>query len=86
MLELRPGCEHCDRDLPPNSSEAWICSFECTWCTACANALDHVCPNCQGRLEPRPGRPANLLEAFPPSTERVHKPVPALSGAQTIRE
>lgn len=59
MLELRPNCELCDRDLPPSSTEARICSYECTWCADCADhVLNDVCPNCGGNLAPRPIRPA----------------------------
>lgn len=76
---MRPGCENCDRDLPPGSPDAWICSFECTWCATCAAALDRVCPNCGGEMVSRPTRADNLLDAYPPSTTRVHKPVPSLS-------
>lgn len=75
MLQLRPSCECCDRDLPPDSEEALICSFECTFCTACArDRLAGVCPNCSGELVSRPRRPANKLAANPPSTRRVFKP------------
>ena len=49
MLELRPNCECCDKDLPPGSREAMICSFECTFCLDCVeNVLDGRCPNCSG--------------------------------------
>jgi hypothetical protein len=73
MLELRPNCERCDKDLPPEA-DARICSFECTFCSACAEgALSGVCPNCGGGFEPRPVRPAALLGKFPPSTKRVLK-------------
>ena len=59
MLELRPNCEWCDRDLPPESSDARICSYECTFCAACVEAhLHNVCPNCGGGFERRPIRPA----------------------------
>lgn len=78
MLDLRPGCEHCDRDLPPDEEGAWICTFECTWCTSCAEALARVCPNCGGDLQPRPRRPSGLLPTYPAVTERVHKPRPDL--------
>lgn len=71
MLELRPNCERCDRDLPPESLEAMICSFECTFCVACAEALG-ICPNCGGELVRRPIRPANELSKHPASTLRVH--------------
>lgn len=75
MLQLRPGCECCDRDLPPESAEAVICSFECTFCRDCARkVLGGKCPNCGGELVPRPRRPAAKLATHPPSTERVFKP------------
>jgi len=74
MLELRPNCECCDRDLPPGSP-ARICSFECTFCPDCAEGrFGGACPNCGGELAPRPGRPDALLDRFPPSTVRVTKP------------
>lgn len=63
-LELRPNCECCDRDLPPDSSAAMICSFECTFCADCVRLeLQNVCPNCGGGLTPRPIRPANEWRA-----------------------
>lgn len=72
MLQLRPGCECCDTDLPPESADARICSFECTFCRDCAeNVLKGICPNCGGELLPRPRRPAGKLAKFPASTERV---------------
>ena len=73
MLELRPNCERCDKDLPPDA-EAWICTFECTFCTDCVEGpLEGVCPNCGGNFEKRPIRPARLMEKFPASTKRVFK-------------
>jgi uncharacterized protein len=58
-LELRPNCEYCDRDLPPESALARICSYECTFCAECAEqTLHNVCPNCGGGFVPRPIRPA----------------------------
>ena len=75
MLELRPNCECCDRDLPPDSQQALICSFECTFCRSCAEtALGGKCPNFGGELVSRPLRPAEKLKKFPASTERVFKP------------
>jgi hypothetical protein len=75
MLELRPGCECCDRDLPPDAEDAVICSFECTFCRACADTrLGGRCPNCGGELIARPRRAAALLGKFPASTARVYKP------------
>jgi len=75
MLELRPNCECCNRDLPPESDEAVICSFECTFCRDCANGiLRGKCPNCGGELVTRPRRPPEKLARYPASTERVLKP------------
>jgi uncharacterized protein len=72
MLLLKPSCECCDRDLPPASTEALICSYECTWCRTCADeVLAGTCPNCGGDLQPRPIRPPAMLEVDPASTERV---------------
>lgn len=74
MLELRPNCECCDRNLPPDAADAMICTFECTFCTACAEGvLGGECPNCGGDFTRRPIRPAALLEKYPASTRRVFK-------------
>ncbi|MCB1914584.1 MAG: DUF1272 domain-containing protein [Rhodocyclaceae bacterium] len=74
MLAMRPNCECCDRDLPPASREAMICSFECTFCVSCAEGvLGRVCPNCGGDLVRRPARPAGLLGKYPASRTRVRK-------------
>ncbi|KQW38593.1 DUF1272 domain-containing protein [Rhizobacter sp. Root404] len=75
MLELRPNCECCDRDLPNDSVEARICTFECTFCSTCADEkLGGICPNCGGELLRRPRRPATALQKHPASTRRVFKP------------
>lgn len=74
MLALRPGCECCDRDLPPDSDEARICSFECTFCATCAANMNDRCPNCGGELVRRPRRPADRLARHPASTERIWRP------------
>lgn len=75
MLQLRPSCECCDRDLPPDSAVAMICSFECTFCRDCAaDVLGSRCPNCGGELVPRPRRPADKLARNPASTQRVYNP------------
>jgi uncharacterized protein len=72
VLELRPNCECCDRDLPPDSPDAVICSYECTWCRDCAEQVLHgVCPNCGGGFAPRPVRPPAALAQDPASTRRV---------------
>ncbi|MFL6626469.1 MAG: DUF1272 domain-containing protein [Vitreoscilla sp.] len=73
MLLLKPGCECCDVDLPPESTAARICSFECTFCAPCADKLAR-CPNCGGEFVRRPIRPAGKLAANPASTTRVHRP------------
>jgi len=66
MLELRPSCERCDRDLPPASPDARICSFECTFCAPCTDGpLAGICPNCTGNLTPRPIRPPRYARPLP---------------------
>jgi len=84
MLELRPTCEHCNQALPPASTEARICSYECTFCAACVDRiLGNVCPNCGGGFAPRPVRPSkdlkggNFLGKNPASTKVKHRPVDA---------
>jgi len=75
MLQLRPNCECCDTDLAGDSAEAWICSFECTFCATCANeTLRGKCPNCGGELVRRPRRSAEKLVGNPASAVRVFKP------------
>lgn len=82
MLELRPTCEHCNVALPPDSTRARICSYECTFCASCVdNVLDNVCPNCGGGFCRRPIRPhrnwksGNYLGQDPASTVVKHRPV-----------
>ncbi|MEC9065701.1 DUF1272 domain-containing protein [Pelagerythrobacter marinus] len=70
MLQMRPDCERCGTDLPAQAPGAFICSFECTFCAACAEALDDRCPNCGGELMDRPTRAKALLGKYPPSAER----------------
>ena len=72
MLELRPSCECCDRDLPPDSELARICTYECTFCADCVeHRFGGVCPNCGGNFQPRPIRPVSHLAKDPASTVRV---------------
>ena len=74
MLELRPCCECCGVPLPPDSGDAWICSFECTFCGGCkSGVLGEKCPNCGGDLQRRPTRAAHLLLKYPASTTVVMK-------------
>ena len=79
MLQLRPNCEACDKDLPPDAAEARICTYECTFCAACVeNLLHNVCPNCGGGFEKRPIRPTTerrpgvCVNKQPASAQRVH--------------
>jgi hypothetical protein len=72
MLELRPNCECCDKDLSPDSAEARICTYECTFCADCAETrFGAECPNCGGELVRRPVRPAAMLAKDPASSVRV---------------
>lgn len=81
MLQLRPNCECCDRDLPTDSPDVLICSFECTFCRDCATQrLSGCCPNCGGELLQRPRRPAAKLLNAPASTTRVHAALPCTSA------
>jgi hypothetical protein len=82
MLELRPTCENCNKPLPPNSTEARICTYECTFCADCVdNILKNVCPNCGGGFVPRPIRPSinwkddNYLGKDPASKKVKYRPV-----------
>jgi hypothetical protein len=79
VLELRPNCERCDKDLPPDALDAKICSYECTFCAACVRDVLHdVCPNCGGDFQPRPIRPEQAWRTLtglgndPPSDRRRH--------------
>ena len=89
MLELRPTCENCNKALPPESTEARICSYECTFCAGCVDAvLNNVCPNCGGGFMPRPVRPStdwkggNYLGKHPASATVKHRPVDAEAHAK----
>lgn len=84
MLELRPFCECCGRDLPPESADARICSFECTFCARCVDdRLGGLCPNCAGDLMPRPTRAAHLLARYSASTDRIVRPEGCASLGET---
>jgi len=73
MLEIRPNCECCDADLPFDSMDAMICTFECTFCRSCVDdKFKGVCPNCGGNFVPRPVRPIDKLQKYPVSTKRVN--------------
>ena len=82
MLQLRPNCECCNKDLPADSTDARICTFECTFCSDCASGkLQGICPNCGGELVVRPRRPAGKLATYPASIERVFKPAGCAASA-----
>jgi uncharacterized protein len=88
-LELRPNCECCDKDLPPDSAEARICTYECTFCVDCVETRlpGGICPNCGGAFVPRPERPPHMLAKHPASTERVlkrHSGCATPAGAQGL--
>jgi uncharacterized protein len=81
VLELRPNCELCDRDLPADATDARICTYECTFCATCVDeVLQNVCPNCGGGFQPRPVRPTRAwrdgtgLASDPAGTRRRHSP------------
>jgi uncharacterized protein len=73
VLEMRPDCERCGVDVPAFAPGAFICSFECTFCTECTDAMDDICPNCGGVLVDRPTRAKAKLAKFPASTTRMFK-------------
>ncbi len=75
MLDIRPNCEHCGKNLPNTSTEAMICSFECTYCKDCALIVfENVCPSCTGNFVERPIRPKKMLEKYPATTKVIFKP------------
>lgn len=82
MLKLKPNCECCDQDLPPEALAA-ICSFECTFCPECEQKLQGVCPNCSGELVRRPIRPASALENNPASLTRYLRQEPCPNVPRT---
>jgi len=92
MLQLRPTCEHCNKPLPPASTEAMICSFECTFCLDCVQLLQDVCPNCGGGFTPRPVRPAqnwksqNSLLRYPATEQVTYQPVDLLAHAALVAQ
>ena len=92
MLQMRPNCECCDRELPADVAGAMICSFECTFCVSCVETVLHGrCPNCGGAFGPRPLRAAELLgmqrtrllrrmEALGMGEEPPHEPTATSEG------
>ncbi len=85
MLDLRPNCECCDKDLPYDAADAMICTFECTFCADCVETRLHgVCPNCGGNFALRPIRPVGKLGKYPPSTGRVLRAEPCGARAESV--
>lgn len=87
MLAIRPNCEHCNKELPNTSTEAMICSFECTYCKKCAlEIFENVCPSCSGNFVPRPIRPKKMIEKYPAAAKRVFKPKDLVKAKQNSSE
>jgi uncharacterized protein len=92
MLELRPTCEHCNKVLPPDSLEARICTYECTFCAACVDSVlvHNICPNCGGGFVARPVRPSNnwnddnYLGKDPASIKVKYKPIDLAAYAKLV--
>lgn len=87
MLKIKPICEHCMKSLPNESSNAMICTFECTFCSECVDhILNNVCPNCGGGFEKRPTRPKHLLDKYPASSIQYYKPIDSLEFALKLKQ
>lgn len=75
MLAIRTNCENCNKELPIDSIEAMICTFECTFCKDCVDNLFHnVCPNCGGGFTTRPIRPKKYLDKYAIGKNTIYKP------------
>jgi hypothetical protein len=86
MIEIRTNCENCNRSLLPNSEEAMICAFECTFCRNCVETILHnVCPNCLGGFEKRPILRSKYLEKYPPSKNKIYKPIDMQKFEQQLK-
>jgi hypothetical protein len=85
MLEIRPTCENCNKNVPHDSKDLMICTFECTYCSDCVQLLKHVCPNCGGGFEKRTLRPIHLLKKYSVSTIVVHKPLDINTHLQNLK-
>lgn len=83
MLEIRPNCEHCNKTLSNTSTDAMICSFECTYCRECAlEIFENVCPSCSGNFVERPIRPSKMIKKYPASETRIFKPKDLVTAKQ----
>ena len=52
-LEMKKLCENCGISLAADA-EAFICTYECTFCPTYAEGMKRSCPNCGGELVHRP--------------------------------
>ena len=52
---METECAGCGRDLPTDA-EAYVCSYECTFCAECTSRKQNICPHCGGELVRRPRR------------------------------
>lgn len=68
-LKMKAECQKCRRALAPDG-EAYICSYECTFCQACTQASGGLCPNCEGELIRRPRRTTPILKVAARSSLR----------------
>lgn len=57
-LEMRNKCQSCNDSIEDNSL-AFICVYECTFCSPCTAEMNGICPNCGGELVKRPRKPQN---------------------------
>lgn len=86
MLERRPNCENCNKDLAQDNTEAMICAFECTFCQDCVEKVLHnVCPNCGGGFEKRPIMPKEYRKKYPPTSKVIFKPVDLEVFQETLK-
>ncbi len=87
MLDIRPNCEHCGKNLQNTSTEAMICSFECTYCTECATIIfKNVCPTCGGNFEKRPIRPIIMARKYPVSIDKIIEPKSLVKAQKLINK
>jgi len=61
QLQMKTRCERCEAVLRADG-HAYICSYECTFCAACASDSQGTCPNCTGELTRRPRRTAPVQD------------------------
>lgn len=72
MLRMKDTCERCAATVGP-ADDAAICSYECTFCPACSDAMHGVCPNCGGELVRRPKRTTGAAQIATRTPGRVSR-------------